>query len=235
MHIDHGLAPVQFREHRVESLVAKPFAVIAGEQRDAIGLQHIQPVFDLAQGAFHIGKRQGGELAEAIWIAGHQLGGVVIGVAGHAPRPIIVAEPDAGRRHRQYREIDARLVHVLHMIGGGPFQRRRQHEAGAGEILDIFGRREMGVHIHDAARRLVLRARNAGSADGGGCGAKACQEAASAHVAGAGPHGGQSGVAGLEGLPDLVREQSHGRFPVFSALSLMLKASLVIQRTAIPA
>ena len=59
--IDHGLTPIELLEHRHEGLVAEIFVAVAGVQADAVGLEHVERIFDLAQRAFGIGQRNGGE------------------------------------------------------------------------------------------------------------------------------------------------------------------------------
>ena len=66
MEIDHRLAAVEFLEHRRKSRIAGIFAVIIGQQADAVGLQLVQRIGDFAQAALDIGQRQAREHAEAV-------------------------------------------------------------------------------------------------------------------------------------------------------------------------
>ena len=62
MNINHGLAAIEFLEHRRVQGIAEPFVAVIGLQPDAIRLERIEGVLDLAQAA-------GSELVVAIEIA----------------------------------------------------------------------------------------------------------------------------------------------------------------------
>ena len=65
MHVDHRLAAVEAGEHRGKGGVSEPLVAIARHQPDAVGLEHIEGIFDLLEAAFGVGQRQRGEQAEA--------------------------------------------------------------------------------------------------------------------------------------------------------------------------
>ncbi len=99
MGIDHGLAAIEFLEHRHESGIAEIFVAVAGEQPDAVGLEHVERIFDFAQAAFGVGQRYGGEQAELAGIILAQLRAVVVAFARQRARFFDIAEPDAGLHH----------------------------------------------------------------------------------------------------------------------------------------
>ena len=94
------LAAVQLLHHRLEGGIAQPFVAIAGEQDDAVGLERVEAVLDLAQAAFDVGQRQRREHAEAAGMIGGELGRIVVALARDAAALRVVADPDAGRGDR---------------------------------------------------------------------------------------------------------------------------------------
>ena len=58
MHVDHRFAAVELLEHRQERRVAEIFVVVAREQRDAVGLEHVEGIFDFLEAALGVGERK---------------------------------------------------------------------------------------------------------------------------------------------------------------------------------
>jgi hypothetical protein len=61
--------------------IAEPFVVVARHQGDAIRLQRVERVFDLAQTAFGIPQRQHREIAEPSGMIHDQLGRTFVRLA----------------------------------------------------------------------------------------------------------------------------------------------------------
>jgi hypothetical protein len=98
---DHGSPLVEEGEQAVEGRVAEVDPGVVGQEHDAIGLEHIEGVGRLSDGAINIGQRQGGEEAEAIWLRRHDSRSELV----DPPRPVArlrpVAKPDARGGQRE--------------------------------------------------------------------------------------------------------------------------------------
>jgi hypothetical protein len=57
MRVDHGVAPVQLVEHRLEQLFAQPVVAVAGQQANSVGLQRVESVLDFFKAGINV--RQG--------------------------------------------------------------------------------------------------------------------------------------------------------------------------------
>ncbi len=149
MEVGDRLAPVQFGKHRREHRVARPLVAVARHEADAVRLEHVQRVLDLAQGAFHVRHRHGREQAEAPRMRARHLGTVVVADARHLARRFRLAEPDAWRRDRQHGRATplrsmssrARATVQARWIGVWPGQSRLV--VPCGERLEIGRREEM--------------------------------------------------------------------------------------------
>ena len=186
MDIDHGLAAVELLQHRHERLVAEILAVVAGPERDAVGLERVVGVFDLLQAALDVDRRDRREDAEAVRVVAAQLGGVVVALAREPPRGLLdLAVPGARIEDRGDRVGDAGLVHVverhLHRPGRAAFAAlaldvhlalRRRDDV----VVDVDA-----VRLSGGLRRRRAKARRAkpghAKPDGGAAG----EEAAPAH------------------------------------------------------
>jgi hypothetical protein len=111
--IDHSLAPVQFLKHRRKAGIAGIFAVVIREQADAVGLQLVERVGDLAQAALDIRERQACEQPEAAGMLLPHLRGVIVALSRQAPRAFGIAKPEPRRRDRGDRLLDSIAVHRL--------------------------------------------------------------------------------------------------------------------------
>ncbi len=127
MGVNHRLAPVELLEHRHEGRIAEIFAAVAGEQADAVGLEHVERVLDLAQAAFGIGQRNGGEQAEAAGMIAAQLraDSRCTGARACAP-PSTSPNQTPGCTTRQHRRRHAGLLHVVERQLRRPFRRARR-------------------------------------------------------------------------------------------------------------
>ena len=156
MGIDHRLAPVELRHDRLERGITEPEVAVAGKHRDAVGLEHVEPELDLAQAAFDIGERQGGEHAEAAGMILHQPCGILITLPRDAAA-VLAGERAAGRGHRRDRGRDAGLVHVIERLGDAPGDHRRLQVAF--ELRDVFRGRDVVMDVDAVRLALACRRR----------------------------------------------------------------------------
>src|SRR5450432_1206398 len=95
------LAAVQLGEHRRKRRVARPSRAGGGRvtrhNGDAICVERVEGIFDLAQRRVWIWQRQCREQAEAARMLAHHLGGVVVAFAGETLGVLDVSEPWARR------------------------------------------------------------------------------------------------------------------------------------------
>src|SRR5215471_15147653 len=61
VHIDNGLAPVELFIDRGKRRIGKIFALVAGQQTDAVRLERIEGVFDLLEASLHVRRRDDGK------------------------------------------------------------------------------------------------------------------------------------------------------------------------------
>ena len=124
MDVDHGLASIELVHHRRKCRVAEPFVGIARDQADAVGAQHVEGEFDLAQAAVDVGERQGGEHSEATAMIGGEAGRIFIAASRKPAGGLIVAEPHARVTDRGDRRRDAGAIHILDRARGRPVDQR---------------------------------------------------------------------------------------------------------------
>ena len=114
VHVDQRLAPVEFGIDRIERRVAEILVAVAREQADAVGLERVEGVFDFLQAAVGVGRRDGGEQAEAAGVVGHHPRAVFVALAPEPARQRhVVGEPGARLHQRDDRGRDSALVHVV--------------------------------------------------------------------------------------------------------------------------
>ena len=149
MGVDHGLAPVELGHHRLERGIAEPLVAVAREQADAVGLERIESIFDLAQARFNIRERQRCEHAEAARIVDHEARCKVVALARDPAALRVIADPDTGRGDRRDGRGDAGAVHVLNRFldrpGEGWRLQQRTH------LVDEFWRCDVMMGV-DAMR-----------------------------------------------------------------------------------
>ena len=115
VHVDDRAAPVELLPHRIEVRIAGPAGLIViGVNPDAVGLQRVEPVLDLFHNPIDIGQGHACEQPETLGMLGHQLGPVVVaGTHGGAALLRVVVQNVAHLRHRQDRDGDIELIHLL--------------------------------------------------------------------------------------------------------------------------
>ncbi len=147
MGIDHRLAPIELVEDRVIVGIAEPFIADAGHQIDAVGLQHVIGVLDLAKGALDVEDRQHRELAEPARMVASELGDVIVPFPSQAARVFLVRPNAYGVRQRDDGRAHAALFHVIDRL----VERPAPGGAAAGSSPDLFGeeawRRDVVVNV----------------------------------------------------------------------------------------
>src|SRR5882672_3137933 len=88
MRIDNGLAPVELFVYGRENRVAGPLIAVTRPQADAVGLERIECIFDLAQTSFCVGQRDRRKVSKAPGIVSDQLLRVVVILARQFARPL---------------------------------------------------------------------------------------------------------------------------------------------------
>ena len=81
MHVNNRLPAVEFLIYRLKCFVAEVFVVKARHQTYAVGLECVHGIFDLAETALRIGKRNGGKQTESPSMIGDHLCSVVVALA----------------------------------------------------------------------------------------------------------------------------------------------------------
>jgi hypothetical protein len=135
--------------------IAEPFVVVARHQGDAIRLQRVERVFDLAQTAFGIPQRQHREIAEPSGMIHDQLGRIFVRLAAQPSRHIRLHRVDTGRGDRQHRGGSAGLVHVGKRFLDGPAPHQAFAKAQVLRRRDVTRRRKVMMDVD--AERLCLR------------------------------------------------------------------------------
>src|ERR1700674_1383452 len=120
MCINHSPAPVEFLENRSEKRIAEPFVAVAREHANALGLEYIEAVLDLAQAAFDIRQRQRDEDAEAARMIRSQARRLVVAATRETPGYRVIPEPHTRRRYRRDRRGYAGPVHVFDGFSSRP-------------------------------------------------------------------------------------------------------------------
>jgi hypothetical protein len=118
----------------------------------AVRLERVVRVFDLAQAALDVRKRDRGKRSEAAGMLAHELCGVLVRDARDLARSRNVAHPGlhAGVDEREERGRGPALVHLVEGTLGRPF-RVRLHQCF--QLAGIARRSEMVVHVD--AKRLA--------------------------------------------------------------------------------
>ena len=141
----NGAAAIELGHDRLERRIAQPLVAIAGEQRDAVRLELVEPVFDLAQARLDMRQRHRHERPEPTRMVGRKLRRIVVGIPRKAAALLVIADPHARRRHRRDGGGDGGAVHVLERALRRPVERRRlqarahllDEERGDDVVMDI--------------------------------------------------------------------------------------------------
>src|SRR5215472_9317726 len=96
MRIYHRLASIQLLHHRLECGVAEELPLVIGHQADALHLEGIERVLDLAKGTVNIRERHGREHPEAAGMVGNDLGAELVVLAGELSRGVEIAKKTLG-------------------------------------------------------------------------------------------------------------------------------------------
>ena len=178
MHVDHRLAAVELGEHRGKGGVSEPLVAIARHQPDAVGLEHIEGIFDLLEAAFGVGQRQRGEQAEAPGVILDDLHGVIVERA-RKPAPLLhVAEEDAGRGHGDDGGLDAILVHGRERglrrppVPGGNDAAAALRGDPVFHLVEPERRHDVMMHVDELGPALGRRLRQGGGRGERGAGAE---------------------------------------------------------------
>src|SRR5439155_3525431 len=81
MYVNNRLPAIEFFVYRLKGFVAEVFVVKARHQTNAVGLQCVHGIFNLAETALRIGKRNGGKQTESPSMIGDHLCSVVVALA----------------------------------------------------------------------------------------------------------------------------------------------------------
>ena len=131
MGVDDSIAPVEFLEDRVERGIAQPFVAVACEQADAVRLERIEAVFDLAEAGVNVRKRQCGEYTETARMIRGQSRRVLVAFAAKPDRRRRIVKGVSRRRDRTDTCGHARPVHILETPRGSPVRRSARETLGA--------------------------------------------------------------------------------------------------------
>ena len=159
-------APVQFGKERPERRIPGILVVVARQDADAVGLQHVERIDGFGERSLHVGERHCREISEASGEIAQQRSGVLVARAGKFSRRVAGAAEhrEAGGRHREHCNCNSRTVHLLDRVRGVPVQYRRGIGIGSGRDLrppggQVRWRNEMVVHVDAAGRRALRHAR----------------------------------------------------------------------------
>ena len=120
---DYRGAVVEFFPDGLEGSRAQVLAVVAGEEADAVGFEHVERVPDLREAAFVIVQAgHGGEEAEVGRVGFGDVGGPFIVLAGEGAGALFVRE-DVGTGGAEGEDGDADVELGVHLLGvvHGPF------------------------------------------------------------------------------------------------------------------
>src|SRR5262249_9751997 len=100
MRVNDGITPVEFLENRIERGIAEPLVAIAGEQPDAVRLERIEGVLDLAEAGIDVGQRTRSEYPESPRMVRRQSRRVLVAFPAKADGRRAAAKGVAGWRNR---------------------------------------------------------------------------------------------------------------------------------------
>ena len=156
----HDRAPaIELLHHRRESRVAEPLVTVAREQRDAVSLERVERVRDLAQRALDVRHRHHREHAETAPGVGDQPGRVVVARPRQFGGIRVVQEAHRRGRDRRHGRRHAGSVHVGDRLLRRPVAHRPGNVPGR-DRREVRGRRVVMVHVDPVrlrCRHLRLR------------------------------------------------------------------------------
>ena len=118
MHEHHGFASVQLFENWLVIRMTQPFIVVAGEESNAIRLEHTIGVLDLTEAGIGIRKGNYGEVTKAARVISHEISSVFIYSARHSSRCLAVSVPECDRGKGENSRRDAALF-IAAIISSG--------------------------------------------------------------------------------------------------------------------
>jgi len=120
---DKRAACVKCGHRRLQLLVAQVHVVVVSVQRDAVGMEPVERVLDLAQRQVDVREWQRCEQSEPAWELGDRCGAVLVDTSRQVG-PVLrrLEEPDAGRRDRQHSGADTDVVHHRDGVGDVPLR-----------------------------------------------------------------------------------------------------------------
>src|SRR5262249_59009199 len=122
--IRYCLAPTQLLQYRLECRIAEKFPLVIGHHADAVHLERVERVLDLAQGSLNVRKRHGREHPESARMVGDKFGAELIGFAGELSRGVEITKEHTGLANRQYRSYHPALIHIFDRLRHRPFHQR---------------------------------------------------------------------------------------------------------------
>ena len=145
-----GFAPVEFRQHRIDPVVAEIDAAVVAEKADAVHAERVEGIVDLGQRRVDVGQREHGHGAEARDMVPHQPRHVFVEAPGEARRVLALGEGDAGRRDRQHLRLDPVPVHGLEHGLGAPLgigPSVHVMDPGSLHCRSVEIRKDVGVYV----------------------------------------------------------------------------------------
>src|SRR6516165_10662838 len=136
MRIHHRLASIQLLHHRLECGVAEELPLVIGHQADALHLEGIERVLDLANGTVNIRKRHGREHPEPARMVSNDLGAELVGLAGELSRAVEIAKKDTWLANGQYRGCHTTMVHIVDRLRYRPFHQGRLASSSTRDFSD---------------------------------------------------------------------------------------------------
>ena len=132
--IHHRLAWVQLLHHRLECGVAEEFSLVIGHHADAVHLEAIERVLDLAQGTVNVWKRYGREHPEPARMVGNDLSAELVGLACELSGGVEIAKEHTGLANGQYRGRHTTLIHIVDRLCHGPFHQGHLASSPTGDF-----------------------------------------------------------------------------------------------------
>ena len=115
---DPCFAPVELRHDGLEALVPEIDVAEVGEQDDAVGVERVEGVGDLAPRGLHIGQRERREETESLRMRAHDRCARLVDTASPGRR--VCAEGHPWRGDGEHRRLDAEGVHHRQVAVGVP-------------------------------------------------------------------------------------------------------------------
>src|SRR5580704_8362859 len=122
MNKDDYFTTVELVEYRREQRISEELSGVAGQQSNAVELEHVERILDFTQAAFGVGQRNGGEHPEPAREVTHQLCPEFIALARSGACGLAIVEPDARTRHRIDGDSHTGLIHLFDCTARRPIR-----------------------------------------------------------------------------------------------------------------